>query len=153
MSITRLHLILPCFNPIKDWEIRVCQHLESLQLILSDTSIEPILINDGSVTGVEQKHIDYIKKRIPAIQMIEYSENHGKGFAVREGFKLATAEFIIFTDIDFPYIEADFVRLFRKLQNEEVDILVGIRQADYYQQTPWYRAAISRLLKFLLASF
>ena len=84
MSITRLHLILPCFNPIKDWEIRVCQHLESLQLILSDTSIEPILINDGSVTGVEQKHIDYIKKRIPAIQMIEYSENHGKGFAVRD---------------------------------------------------------------------
>ncbi|MDP4852229.1 MAG: glycosyltransferase, partial [Saprospiraceae bacterium] len=104
MSITRLHLILPCFNPIKDWEIRVCHHLESLQLILSDISIEPILINDGSVVGVEQKHIEYIKERIPAIQMIEYSENQGKGFAVREGFKLATAEFIIFTDIDFPYI-------------------------------------------------
>lgn len=153
MSSTRLHLILPCFNPIKDWEIRVCQHLESLQLILSDISIEPILINDGSVVGVEQKHIVYIKERIPAIQMIEYSENQGKGFAVREGFKLATAEYIIFTDIDFPYIEADFVKLFRKLQNEEVDILVGIRQADYYQQTPWYRAAISRLLKFFIGKF
>ena len=61
MSITRLHLILPCFNPIKDWEIRVCQHLESLQVILSDISIEPNLINDGIVIGVEQKHIDYIK--------------------------------------------------------------------------------------------
>ena len=85
--------------------------------------------------------------------MIEYIENQGKGFAVREGFKLATAEFIIFTDIDFPYVEADFVRLFRKLQNEEIDILVGIRQADYYQQTPWYRAAISRLLKFFIGKF
>ena len=143
MSISRLHLILPCFNPIKDWEIRVCQHLESLQSILSDISIEPILINDGSVMGVEKKHFDYIKD----------IENQGKGFAVREGFKLATAEFIIFTDIDFPYVEADFVRLFRKLQNEEIDILVGIRQADYYQQTPWYRAAISRLLKFFIGKF
>ena len=78
MSISRLHLILPCFNPIKDWEMRVCQHLESLQLILSDISIEPILINDGSVMGVEKKHFDYIKERIPAIQMIEYIENQGK---------------------------------------------------------------------------
>lgn len=153
MSSTRLHLILPCFNPIKDWEIRVCQHIESLQLVLNDVSIEPIIINDGSVTGVEKKHVDYIKKKIPAIQMIEYTENQGKGFAVREGFKLATAEFIIFTDIDFPYIEVDFVRLFRKLQNEEVDILVGIRQADYYQQTPVYRAVISKLLKFFIGRF
>ena len=149
MPISRLHLILPCFNPIKDWEMRVCQHVESLQFTLDDVSIEPIIINDGSDTGVEKKHFDYIKERIPAIQIIEYSENQGKGFAVREGFKMATAEFIIFTDIDFPYVESDFVKLFRKLQNEEVDILVGIRQADYYQQTPWYRALISKLLKFL----
>lgn len=153
MPTSRLHLILPCFNPIKDWEMRVCQHIESLQCILYDVSIEPIIINDGSVTGVEKKHIEYIKDRIPSIQIIEYIENQGKGFAVREGFKMATAEFIIFTDIDFPYVESDFVKLFRKLQNEEVDILVGIRQADYYQQTPWYRALISRLLKFFIGWF
>ncbi len=133
--------------------MRVCQHIESLQFILNDVSIEPIIINDGSVHGVEKKHIDYIKNRIPAIQIIEYIENQGKGYAVREGFKIANAEFIIFTDIDFPYIESDFVKLFRKLQNEEIDILVGIRQADYYQQTPWYRALISRLLKFFIGWF
>lgn len=153
MPTSRLHLILPCYNPIKDWEMRVCQHIESLQCILYDVSIEPIIINDGSVTGVEKKHIEYIKDRIPSIQIIEYIENQGKGFAVREGFKMATAEFIIFTDIDFPYVESDFVKLFRKLQNEEVDILVGIRQADYYQQTPWYRALISILLKFIIGWF
>ena len=133
--------------------MRVCQHIESLQFTLNDVSIEPIIINDGSVSGVQKKHIDYIKERIPAIKIIEYSENQGKGFAVREGFKLATAPFIIFTDIDFPYVESDFVKLFRKLQNEEIDILVGIRQADYYQQTPWYRALISRLLKFFIGWF
>lgn len=56
MPISRLHLILPCFNPIKDWEMRVCQHIESLQSILNDVSLEPIIINDGSVSGVEKAY-------------------------------------------------------------------------------------------------
>lgn len=153
MSKKRLNLILPCFNPIQGWEIRVCKHLISLQILLDDTIIEPILINDGSISGVEQKHFDYIKEKFPPVHIIQYAENQGKGFAVREGFKIATAPFIIFTDIDFPYIEADFIQLYRKLQSGDIDILVGIRQADYYQQTPWYRAIISKLLKYIIGNF
>jgi glycosyltransferase involved in cell wall biosynthesis len=153
MSKKHLNLILPCFNPIQGWEIRVCKHLESLEIQLHDTIIEPVLINDGSISGVEKKHFDYIKEKFPAVHIIQYTENQGKGFAVREGFKLATAPFIIFTDIDFPYVEADFIQLYRKLQGGNIDILVGVRQADYYQQTPWYRAFISKLLKYIIGNF
>lgn len=153
MSKIRLNLILPCFNPLDGWEIRVCQHLTRLQTQLHETAIEPILINDGSNSGVTPKHFEYIKEHFPSIQIIQYNENQGKGFAVREGFKLATAPYLIFTDIDFPYIEADFIKMYRKLQKEDTDILVGIRQADYYQQTPWYRAIISKVLKYLIGQF
>lgn len=153
MSKTRLNLILPCFNPLIGWEIRVCQHLTRLQSQLQDAIIEPILINDGSTRGVEEKHFDYLKEHFPTMQIIHYPDNQGKGFAVREGFKLSTAQYIIFTDIDFPYIEADVIKMYRKLQKEDIDILIGIRQVDYYLQTPWYRALISKLLKFLIGHF
>jgi glycosyltransferase involved in cell wall biosynthesis len=153
MSKFRLNLVLPCFNPLEGWEIRVYQHLNRLQSLLPDTDIEPILVNDGSQYGVEEKHFAYLKKHFPQIQNVSYTENQGKGFAVREGFRRASAPYILFTDIDFPYEEADFIRMYRKLQSENIDILVGVRQADYYQQTPWYRALISRFLKYLIRKF
>ena len=153
MSDHRLNLILPCFNPINGWEIRVCQHLASLQKQLDDSVIEPIFINDGSVKGVEQAHLTYLKEKIPHIKIIQYQDNQGKGYAVREGFRQADAPYILFTDIDFPYLESDLIRLYKKLCTEKIDILVGIRQADYYKQTPWYRAFISKMLKLIIGRF
>jgi glycosyltransferase involved in cell wall biosynthesis len=120
---------------------------------LVDSIIEPILINDGSVKGVEPAHITYLQEKIPRLKIIQYTKNQGKGFAVREGFKRADAPYILFTDIDFPYLESDLIRLYKKLYTENIDILVGVRQADYYKQTPWYRALISKLLKRIIRVF
>jgi len=153
MTRHRLSIVLPCYNPSPGWDERVISHLASLQEKLPDTRLEPVIVNDGSTIGVADWHFRHLEACIPGIRILSYPLNRGKGYALREGFREAEAPHMVFTDIDFPYLEEDFLRLYTKLREEGTDVLVGVRQPDYYRQTPWYRALISRMLKTFIALF
>ena len=77
----------------------------------------------------------------------------GKGFALRKGAEAARADFVIYTDVDFPYQEESLLRVFATLQAGQCDVVAGVRDAAYYTNVPPARRRISRLLRWMLRTF
>lgn len=115
--------------------------------------IQLILVNDGSVHTIETAVIEKINESVPLFQFINYPVNKGKGFALREGMKHATAEVVIYTDIDFPYTTESFLQIFDALYKNTCDIAAGIKDKTYYRHTPVVRKFISKLLRFFSGVF
>jgi len=143
-----LDIILPCFNPLDGWHKTVLKSYKLLSEKLSDTSIKVILIDDGSTINI-QNEISFLQNEITNFSFIKLKQNFGKGYAIREGFKISTSENMIFTDIDFPYKESNLIEMFFKLQ-KGADFVIGIRQESYYKKVPFLRKYLSLSFKKLL---
>lgn len=148
MSIAKeLDLILPCYNPVKDWGQTVIKSYNKLQALIPESKIKLIIVNDGSSVGINDKSLQLLEENIPHIQIEQLPENMGKGYAIRQGISVAKSEYQIYTDIDFPYLESDLVKLYKKLSEEKADIAIGYREAEYYNNVPKARIFISKLLR------
>lgn len=146
-----LSIVLPCYNPPKDWEQRlfsayqeICTRLHHLPAV--------IVVSDGSDATIEPKAIDFLKANIPDFSFSTYPENQGKGFAVRYGVEKTASEFVIYTDIDFPYTVDSFVDIWEQLQNGN-DIVAGIKDGAYYKNVPKIRVRISKFLRRIIGFF
>ncbi len=112
-----------------------------------------IVVNDGSTSGISEAEIKKIKDAIFFFKYIHYSENKGKGYALREGVKESDADIIIYTDVDFPYTLDSFLMIWKSLSMGKSDIAAGILNNEYYKQVPAGRRFISRLLRTLTSGF
>lgn len=109
-----------------------------------------ILVNDGSVRNVSPADFEKLAQHLPAFHLINNDQNRGKGYAIRCGAAIADAPYVVFTDIDFPYLETDMVEVVHKLTLDQVDIVVGVRAGNYYQNAPIWRVFISKMLKLMI---
>lgn len=144
----KLDLVQPCYNPSPNWDKNLCEHFEKLQALLPDYQIHLLVINDGSLRNVNEEHVEFLQKNIPNFQYISYSENQGKGFAMRTAIKKTTSDFIIYTDIDFPFELEGIVKIVEKLA-AGVQVVAGVRDESYYQNLSAQRRLLSRVSKLL----
>lgn len=146
-----ISLVLPCYNPPKDWERVVVESVKSLEKT-GQLSIALIIVNDGSTKNVSDENIAFLKSQIPDINFISYPQNRGKGYALRKGVAETNSELIIYTDIDFPYTEESFLAVYNTLK-EGFDVVPGHRGEAYYNDTPFIRKLISKFLRWTLKTF
>ena len=144
-------MVLPCFNPPIGWEKVVVSSIKNLEE-KGGVSIDLILVNDGSTQHVMDEHITLIKDQHAAFKYIQYTENRGKGYALRQGVAAANNDLIIYTDIDFPYTADSFLTVFEKLKKGN-DVVPGHRGKAYYENTPLMRKLISKFLRWTLKTF
>lgn len=145
-----ISIVLPCYNPKPGWHLELYQHYQEIRNSLSpDLKIEMIVVNDGSPVEPSAAAKRYLAKRCPYFRFISYSNNMGKGYAVRKGVEAARSPYIIYTDIDFPYTVADFCRVYQTLANGSADVVMGVREARYGLQLSWLRRAASNTCNFL----
>lgn len=147
MSNKTLSVVLPCYNPDKNWAVNILIRYNEIARLLPNYQFELILVNDGSSRNIDSE-LQKLKIEISNCQVVNYITNKGKGYAIREGVKNATGDFIVYTDVDFPYTNQSFVQIVEGLS--EADITIGTRGTSYYQNIPLHRAFISKLLKFLI---
>src|SRR5690606_12186551 len=93
------------------------------------------------------KGVDRIKAAVDDVAFISYQQNRGKGYAIRQGIKAATAGIIIFTDMDFPYSAESLLKIFNGLKQGGHDMVVGIKDEQYYNDMPAMRLWISKMLR------
>jgi glycosyltransferase involved in cell wall biosynthesis len=141
-----LDIILPAYNPLPGWEEIVIGRFQSLEKALPDTKIGLIIVNDGSQRLEEKTSVQHISEFIPGLQWITYADNRGKGFALREGVRISAADYILYTDIDWPYTQESMVAVFNALKNEN-EAVIGVRDEEYYTHLPPARSRISKLLR------
>jgi glycosyltransferase involved in cell wall biosynthesis len=142
-----LTIILPCYNPETNWHQNLLQQYESVCEHLHDFEIDLILVNDGSKTQIT-KEVEKLQQLIPNFTYIHNKINQGKGAAIRSGVYAAKGEYIIYTDIDFPYTSQSFNKITQALANFEISI--GTRDNSYFHAIPKHRAFISKCLKFMI---
>lgn len=123
--------------------------IQSFAKLHADIELSLIIVNDGSKSIINSEEIDYIKKSIPNFKFVNYEINRGKGHALREGVKLSNADYIIYTDIDFPYVIKSLDDVYKELLNGN-DVVVGVRSAEYYKKVPKTRIVISKILKYFI---
>lgn len=147
MNRKKISVVLPCYNPDINWAVNILIRYNEIGALLPNADLELILVNDGSSNNISIS-LDYLKSHLPNCTVIDYKPNRGKGFAIRKGVEKASGDWIIYTDVDFPYTNQSFVDVVNAL--EQNDISVGTRGTSYYDNIPTHRAAISKLLRFLI---
>ena len=140
-----LDIILPVYNPLPGWEEIVIGRFQSLEKALPALKIRLFIVNDGSQRLDQDQSLPLLHSALPDLQWISYSENRGKGYALRQGVKQSTADYIVYTDIDWPYSEESMIGIVNKFN--EADAVIGTRDMSYYDHLPSARRRISKLLR------
>lgn len=136
-----LDVVVPCYNPVAGWAQNLVNSFTHFQDEFSQTC-RLILINDGATQGVSSEDIAHIESALPHSIYVSYAQNQGKGYALREGMKRATAPYILTTDVDFPYTHNSVIRLAEALVKGK-GLFLGHRKKDYYQKVPFFRRSLS----------
>lgn len=148
-----LDLILPCYNPLGNWEEEILESLKAIDQLSPGIQINIILVNDGSSPTLSPEKIERLTNQIAHFTFIDSQPNKGKGHALRVGIQQSQHQICMFTDIDFPYTAESFYSLYKALLEENCEVAVGIRDNSYYAQTPFSRKLVSKLFKTLLKTF
>lgn len=143
-----IDIILPCYNPHYNWVDVVCLKYNELQLAFPAKKINVIVVNDGSKQNFTAEYTDKLKASIPSCKIVEYKQNMGKGYAIREGIKASNANLIIYTDTDFPYTFESMCKVIDKL-NDGYDVVIATRNKTYYNALSFSRKILSWISRSL----
>lgn len=148
MRTADLNIVHPIYNPRPGWaEELLHQYTHLKQMLPAQITIHMYLVNDGSETGICVKDIAQIKETVGQFTYIDSPVNQGKGAALREAVRVTNGKYIIYTDADYPYLISNAVEMFQILYSDAADIVVGVRDEQYYYQLPLVRKIISMSLK------
>lgn len=145
-------LILPCYNPPQDWERNVYSNYVAFCDRINDKA-ELIMVIDGVSESITGEQLIYLQQNIPLLKLIQYAENRGKGYALRQGVTAATGDIILYTDIDFPYTIESMYAVYNDLKNDLHDVAIGVKNESYYTHIPPVRKAISQALRAMIKTF
>ena len=93
----KVSLVVPFYND----QDRLLQRMAAAREFFQAQSYraELILVDDGSTVDRSEE----IRQAFPGAQLLRYTPNRGKGFAVRTGMLAAKGEYRFFTDADLPF--------------------------------------------------
>jgi glycosyltransferase involved in cell wall biosynthesis len=145
---TKLDVVHPCYNPHEGWEKELLHYYKIfVSQLPSQVEVKLYLVDDGSIRGVTEAHLQYLRENIPAFEYVTYSQNRGKGFALRTAIAKTQGDLIIYTDADYPYRMENAWEMFRLLNDENYDVVLGVRDDHYYSQLPFLRKIFSLSLR------
>jgi len=118
-----LSLIIPVYNEEK----RISKTIIAIDAYLRKAGYkyEIIVVNENS-TDKTSEVVHELMKEIPHLSIFDNPENHGKGYAVREGMTEGKGEYLVFTDADLstPIQELEkMIPLFK----QGYDVVIGSR--------------------------
>jgi len=141
----QLSIIIPAFNSddtISKQVDRISKVIISLNL-----SYEIIIVDDGSVDHTLQK-IKILEEENNQIRIIHYSQNQGKGFAVRTGVLKSIGEYVMYTDSDLD-ISLDYLGRYIQ-QLKKYDIVIA---SKYHPESVLHVQKSRGLLSKLFTKF
>lgn len=132
-------VVVPVFNEAPNI-------IENLSLLIEEMEVsfkkfEVIVISDGSTDGT---NLEMFRFQSPELKFKIFPENSGKGAVIREGFRSAEGEYILFIDGGMEMHPRE-VRIFIGLMLlYECDIVIGSkRHPQSLVRYPWYRKVLS----------
>ncbi|MEK7198094.1 MAG: dolichyl-phosphate beta-glucosyltransferase, partial [Patescibacteria group bacterium] len=145
-----LSVIIPAYNE----ENRIKGTLEAVYnyFLRQNYSWEVIVVSDGSKDRTVEVVSEFISNK-PEISLIANTQNHGKGYVVRQGMLQAQGDFRLFTDADNSTSIEQIEKILPYLINKEYDIVIGsieVLGAQINEQAQWYRRALGKYSKYII---
>ncbi len=147
----KISVIIPMYNEELIVKDAICALDAGLSEYFGSGEYEMIFVSDGSKDSCMQIALDMIESH-PALTVLGYENNRGKGCAVRTGMLEAKGDFVLFTDCDLAYgvdIISDFYNEFLKSRS---GIVIGSRalKGGGYDGYTFIRKVMSKVyLKFV----
>lgn len=128
---TKVSVIIPVYNEalaVSEVLRRVCkaplpEGFESEVVVVDDGSTDHTI---ETIEEFKQEHPEYAER----VRVHESLINHGKGAALRAGFKMATGDILLVQDGDLEYSPSDYPRLLEPFQDPKVHVVYGSRFFD-----------------------
>ena len=121
--ITRLSIVIPCFNEERTLRACVERVLEIADELLS---LEIVIVDDYS-SDRSLALARELENQYPEVSVYSHSYNQGKGAALRTGFGKISGDFVAIQDADLEYRPTDLKRLLEPLIEDEADVVLGSR--------------------------
>ena len=115
-----LSVIMPVYNE-KETISEILSLVERVKLPGIEKEI--IIIDDCSTDGTREV-LQNLKNKY---KIIFKEKNEGKGAALRQGFKLASGDFIIIQDADLEYNPEEYINILKPIIEKRADVVYGSR--------------------------
>ncbi|HET6610760.1 MAG TPA: dolichyl-phosphate beta-glucosyltransferase [Kofleriaceae bacterium] len=141
-----LSLIIPAFNEAQ--RLGPTLHRVAEFLASSGLTYEIVVVNDGSSDDTAEL-ARATQAEIPALRLISYPHNRGKGHAVRLGMMAARGRVRVMFDADGATPPEEIPKVFNPVALGQVDIAIGSRYvggAHVANPQPRWRRAWSRIV-------
>lgn len=121
----KLSIIIPVYNEVKYLK----NFTKNLTDAFIDENVEYIFVNDGSNDGSGEWLSNYVKNAPEEkFKFIKLEKNFGKGFALIQGTKASTGDYILFQDSDMELDPRDSLEMYHIIKNNnEMEVLFGSR--------------------------
>jgi dolichol-phosphate mannosyltransferase len=121
----KLSIIIPCFNePETVGEVIVRVLAVTLPY---GWQREIIVVDDGSGDATK-RILNESARAHPDIKIVTRAANGGKGAALKDGFKVATGDYLMIQDADLEYDPSDIPALLEPISTHKTDVVFGSRQ-------------------------
>ncbi len=136
-----ISVVIPAYN---ENEI-ILETIKECLFSLKEINHEIIIVDDGSLDGTYAK-VQKFAERYQNIKIVNYGDNHGKGFAVRYGARYATGDLVAFIDADLNIHPKQILILIEEMERTNADIIVGSkRHRDSKVKYPLSRSILSEI--------
>ena len=125
----KISVIIPMYNESAIVADTVKTLNETLLRDFGMGEYEMIFVSDGSKDDCFEK-ANALSVEYPALTVLGYSENRGKGYAVRTGVMAARGDFVLYTDCDLAYGTDIITTFYRAFVEGKHDIYIGSRTLD-----------------------
>ncbi len=113
-----LSVVIPCYNE------RATVLEVVARVLASPWTAEVILVDDGSTDGTREELAEIDDDRV---RVLLHERNAGKGAALRTGFAVASADYVIVQDADLEYDPVEYATVLEPLEGGLADVVFGSR--------------------------
>ncbi|MCX5776129.1 MAG: glycosyltransferase [Candidatus Firestonebacteria bacterium] len=144
----KISIIMPAYNEGR----HILSNIRETERTFNDLGVkyEIIVVDDGSNdnTLAEAKRAATAKGNLI---VIKNTKNHGKGYSLKNGFRRATGELVLFLDADLELHPGQIRTLYDIMELQEVDVVIGSkRHPDSRLDYPLQRRIVSSVYFFLI---
>lgn len=115
-----ISVVIPIYNEEKTIQ-------EVLIAVLNQKMVSEVIVVDDCSTDRSWGILQSFEKSDLRIKIVRHQLNHGKGAALRSGFKLVKSEIVIIQDADLEYDPGEYARLLAPILSGRADVVFGSR--------------------------
>lgn len=119
----KFSVVIPVYN---ENEI-ILDTIRECETSLNGIDHEIIIVDDGSLDGTYEK-VQVFAREHNNIKIVNYGRNHGKGFAIRYGFKKSTGDIVAFIDADMNIHPRQILTFIKEMERTDADVIVASKR-------------------------